>query len=409
MNLPDDTLSFLTAMGVGFLIGIVRERLHQPGAMMAGVRTHTVAGLMGAVAFSLGSMIFGVALAIAGILIGVGYYKSYTKDPGMTGEVSLMMTVLLGGLAIHSNDLAAALGVAVAVLLFLKKPLRQFSQELLTENELEDALILFSAALIVLPLLPQQAIDPWGALQPFAVWKVVVIIMFTGMLGHLAIRLKGVQWGMPIASLLSGLISSTAVIMDLGKKSKQEPALTGVACASALLSTLASLMLFALVVGASSMPLLQAVAVPLLLGALSLLGMAIALFKRHQLPLNFAITRSQRAFQMSHVLMIAFSISTISLISSWMGSVFGQMGTFVSAVVVGFAEIHAAAVSVSQLVDSAVPVPPLARWGILAVLAASIVSKSALSFISGGKNYGLKMTLALMVFLMTTALAIAFT
>ena len=82
MNLPDDTLSFLTAMGVGFLIGIVRERLHQPGAMMAGVRTHTVAALMGAVAFSLGSMFFGVALAIAGILIGVGYYKSYTKDPG---------------------------------------------------------------------------------------------------------------------------------------------------------------------------------------------------------------------------------------------------------------------------------------------------------------------------------------
>lgn len=128
MNLPPETLSFLTALGVGFLIGIVRERLHQPGAMMAGVRTHTVAAMMGAVAFSLGSSIFGVALAITGILIGVGYFKSYTTDPGMTGEVSLVMTVLLGGLAVHANELAAALGVAVAVLLFLKKPLRKFSQ-----------------------------------------------------------------------------------------------------------------------------------------------------------------------------------------------------------------------------------------------------------------------------------------
>jgi hypothetical protein len=36
MNLPKDTLSFLTTLGVGFLIGIVRERLHQPGAMMNG-------------------------------------------------------------------------------------------------------------------------------------------------------------------------------------------------------------------------------------------------------------------------------------------------------------------------------------------------------------------------------------
>lgn len=61
MNLPEDTLSFLTAMGVGFLIGIVRERLHQPGAMMPGVRTHTVAALMGAVAFSLVSIMLAIA------------------------------------------------------------------------------------------------------------------------------------------------------------------------------------------------------------------------------------------------------------------------------------------------------------------------------------------------------------
>jgi uncharacterized membrane protein (DUF4010 family) len=229
------------------------------------------------------------------------------------------------------------------------------------------------------------------------------------MLGHLAIRLKGVQWGLPIASLLSGLVSSTAVIMDLGKKSKREPDMTGVACASALLSTLASLILFALVVGASSMPLLKSVATPLLFGGLTLLVTAIGLFKRHQLPLNFDMTRSQRAFQLTHVLMIALSISSISLVSTWIGSVFGQSGTFVSAVVVGFAEIHAAAVSISQLVDPALSVPSLARWGVISVLAASVISKSILSFISGGASYGLKMTGALSLFIFASALGVAFT
>ena len=371
MNVPEETLSYLTALGIGFLIGIVRERLHQPGALMAGVRTHTVAALMGAVAFHLGMPIFVVALGITGLLIGVGYYRSYATDPGMTGEVSLAMTVLLGGLAVPSSALAAALGVAVAVLLFLKKPLRKFSQDLLTEYELEDALILFAAAIIVLPLLPQVAIDPWGALKPFDIWKVVVIIMCTGMLGHLAIRLKGVQWGLPIASLLSGLISSTAVIMDLVRKVKQDAAMTGIACASALLSTLASLILFALVLRASSIHLLQSVAVPLLLGGLSLLLTAVALFKHHQLPLGFALTSSQRAFQLKHVLLIAFSISSISLASTWIGSVYGQPGTFISAVVVGFAEIHAAAVSISQLVKPEGAVNPVARWGVLAILMAT--------------------------------------
>jgi len=409
MNLLPETLSFLTALGIGFLIGIVRERLHQPGVMMAGVRTHTVAALMGAVAFSLGAPAFAVALAIAGILIGVGYYRSYATDPGMTGEVSLVITVLLGGLAIHSSALAAALGVGVAGLLFLKKPLRKFSQELLTESELEDALILFAAALIVLPLLPQNAIDPWGALKPFSIWKVVVIIMCTGMMGHLAIRLKGVQWGLPIASLLSGLISSTAVIMDLGHKAKQHTEMTGVACASALLSTLASLVLFALVLGASSLQLLYAVAPALILGGLSLLLTSIVLFKRHQLPYNFVLTTSQRAFQLKHVLMIAVSISGISLVSSWIGSVYGQPGTFISAVIVGFAEIHAAAVGISHLASSEGQITNLARWGVLAILVASVVSKSALSFISGGKSYGLQMAFALTLFVLAAGLGTVFT
>ena len=155
MAFQEQSFGFLTALCIGFLIGIVRERLHQPGVMMAGVRTHTVAALMGAVAFHFGMPIFTITLIVTGCLVAVAYFKSFRSDPGMTGEVSLVMTVLLGGLAINSSPLAAALGVVVAGLLFLKKPLRKFSQELISEQELEDALILFAAALIVLPLLPQ--------------------------------------------------------------------------------------------------------------------------------------------------------------------------------------------------------------------------------------------------------------
>lgn len=406
MNLPSDLLSFLTALGVGFLIGIVRERLHQPGAMMAGVRTHTVAALMGAVAFSLGMPVFVVALSITGLLIGVGYYRSFATDPGMTGEVSLAMTVLLGGLAVPSSSLAAALGVVIAVLLFLKKPLRKFSQELISEQELEDALILFAAALIVLPLLPQEAIDPWGALKPFGIWKVVVIIMCTGMLGHLAIRLTGLNYGLPIAGFLSGFISSTAAIMDLGRKAKDDPTLTSIACASALLSTMASLILFALVLGASSLELLKSVALPLSLGSLSLLSTSAFLFQKQMIRRDVLPTSTQEAFQLKHVFVIAFSISSISLLSAWVGAIFGQTGTLISAVIIGFAEIHAAAFSISQLALPQQEISAMARWGVIAILAASVLSKSALSFVSGGKSYGLRMTGALILFISTTAIGL---
>ena len=406
MSLQQPTIGFFTALCVGFLIGIVRERLHQPGAMMAGVRTHTVAALMGAVAFSLGAPVFAIAVAMTGVLIAVGYFRSYSTDPGMTGEVSLAMTVLLGGLAIKSSQLAASLGVAVAVLLFLKKPLRKFSQELLTEKELEDSLILFAAALIVLPLLPQEAIDPLGVLKPFQIWKVVVVIMCTGMIGHMAIRFKGLQWGLPIAGFLSGFISSTAVIMDLGQKAMKDPSITAIACASALLSTLASLILFALVLGASSIALLKAVAIPLLVGSLSLLTMAVLLFKQQTLPSEDMLSGSQDAFQLKHVFIIALSISSISLASAWIGSVFGQTGTLISVVIIGFAEIHAAAFSLSQLTFVQGEVTSLARWGVIAILASSVLAKSALSFQSGGKFYGLRMAGALTIFIVATAVSL---
>ena len=406
MNLKQPATGFFTALCVGFLIGMVRERLHQPGVMMAGVRTHTIAALMGAVAFNLGLPVFIIAMAMTGVLIAVGYFRSYGTDPGMTGEVSLALTVLLGGLAISSHQLAAALGVTVSILLFLKKPLRKFSQELLTEKELEDALILFAAALVVLPLLPQEAIDPWGGLKPFAIWKVVVIIMCTGMLGHLAIRLTGLKWGLPITGFLSGFISSTAVIMDLGQKSKKDPAITAIACASALLSTLASLMLFALVLGASSFDLLKSVALPLSMGGLSLLAMSVLLFKRHPLPSEFTLTTTQDAFQLKHVFIIAFSISSISLASSWIAYVFGQTGTLISAVIIGFAEIHAAAFSISQLERQSPELAQLARWGVIGILTASVISKSVLSVVGGGKEYGFKMASALVIFITVTSLGL---
>ena len=404
MNLNPSTLGIFTALCIGFLIGIVRERLHQHGTLMAGVRTHTLAALIGAVAISFGTPIFLAALVFIGALIAIGYAKSYRNDPGMTGEVSLGLTVLLGGLAVSASDLAAAMGVAVASLLFLKKPLRKFSQELLSEKELEDALVLFAAALIILPIMPQDAIDPWGTFKPFDVWKIVVVIMSAGMLGHLAVRVTGMKWGLPIASFFSGFVSSTAVIMDLGRRAKEVPVMLPIACASSLLSTLASLVLFSVVLATSSMPLFMAVAWPLCLGGLALFLASIAWLKRDQSAALFTLPATEGAFQIKHVAIIAASISGVSLLATWMGLWFGQPGTFVSAILVGFAEIHSAAVAIATLNGAQDPASALAKWGVIGILAASVMAKSVLSLISGGKAYAARIGLSLTMFITASVL-----
>jgi uncharacterized membrane protein (DUF4010 family) len=403
MQLNAQTLGFFTALCVGFLIGIVRERLHQPGVMVAGVRTHTLAAVMGAVAFSLGLPVFITSLILVGALVAVGYFRSYPKDPGMTGEVSLALTHLLGGFAMQASELAAALGVVVASLLFLKKPLRKFSQELLSEKELEDFLIMFAAALIVLPMLPKEALDPWGTFKPFAIWQIVVLIMSAGMLGHVAIRLSGLKWGLPLAGFFAGFISSTAAMMDFGKRAKQHPEMVALSCASGLLATLSSLFLFAVVLAMSAPSLLLEVVWPLILGAVALVLRIAFLLLHNPLPVQFELPNTEGAFQLNHVFVISLSISSVSLMSHWMGLWFGDSGTFGTAVIVGFAEIHSSAVSIAHLANDHAMPSPLAQWGVICVLAASAVSKTVLSFVVGGPAYGRHVALSLLMFIVTAA------
>ena len=156
---PADTalvLSCAVALGAGLLIGIVRERRKGEGPErdFAGVRTFAMAALMGTVTQALNHTLL---VVVAGLLLvalcGVHYARERSADPGITSELALFSTFLLGVHAVERPRFTAAAAVVVAALLFGRRALHRFSTELLTPVELRDALILAGAALIVLPLL----------------------------------------------------------------------------------------------------------------------------------------------------------------------------------------------------------------------------------------------------------------
>jgi uncharacterized membrane protein (DUF4010 family) len=397
MNWNESYLGLITALSIGLLIGTVRERLHKPGPMKAGVRTHGIVALLGAITFGMGPQIFIATLLIAGFMIAVGYHQTAQDDPGMTGEFTLVLNIVVSGLAMHDPSLAAAIGVVVAGLLFVKKPLRHFSQEILTEQELKDALMLCAAALVALPLLPTEAIDPWNALKPYVMWKIVVLIMGVGMLGHVAMRASGVTWGLPLAGFFSGFISSTAAVAEFGRKSKLNPELSTIASAAALLASLSSLMLFVLVLVAVAPELTASLAWPLAAAGLALTMVATYLIHGASNEHPFELPSTEGAFQISHAIMIAAIISAVSLCSAWLRTVFGDSGTLATAVVVGLVEIHAAAVGIAQLSSAHTEPSAAARWGVLGILAASVSSKVLLAYLSGDRAYGKKITTGLVL------------
>lgn len=395
MSWNTSLISLLTALGIGLLIGTVRERLHQPGVVKAGVRTHAIVALLGTVSYSMDVSIFIAVLLVTGFMIAIGYRQSAPEDPGMTGEFTLLLTLVLSGLAVSNASLSAAMGVVVACLLFVKKPLRKFSQEVLTEKELEDALMLCASVLVVLPLLPTDAIDRWNVLKPYSMWKIVVLIMGVGMLGHIFMRASGMRWGLPLAGFFTGLISSTAAVAEFGRHAKEKPEHVGLASTAAMLAVLSSLMLFVLVLGTSSPKLLYAAKVPLLTMATSLAATGFYHLRHADITQVFGLPASRHAFKTSHALLIALTISAVTLCSAWLRELFGDSGALATAIIVAFVEIHAAAVSMSQLSQADSMELQQSTWGVLAILASSMTSKIFLAYLSGGKNYGHKIAIGL--------------
>lgn len=390
----------LAALGIGLLIGLVRERRKDDpanGPSAAGLRTHALTALLAAVAWQIDKAVYLATFVAIAALAFAGYRRTSERDIGLTGEIALLFTAVLGALAMRSPPLAAALGVAVAVLLYAKDPLHRFTRQVISERELRDGLLLAACALIVWPLLPREAIDPWGVLKPAELWKLVVLVMAAGVAGHVAQRLVGARFGMPVAGFFAGFASSTAAVAGFGQRAKDAPKLRRYAVSAALSANLGSLLLLVGVLAAGNLTLLRASAWPLFAAALALAAIAASGLWRAPAedPQSAAKTPDARAFRLSHALLFAVAVAGLLLLTAWLRGMVGDRGALLAAAIAAMAELQAAAVAVGQLAGAQALTMPEARWGIVALLATSSAAKSVLAFVSGGAAYGWRVALGL--------------
>lgn len=379
----------LSAIGLGLLIGAVRERAQpDPQHTVAGVRTHLMVALAGALGAALGTAVLVSVLVLIGALTVASYLKSSNTQPGLTGEVALPVTALLAALAHSHPGLAAGLAVVVAGALYAKQPLHELVRERVTEQELRDGLLLAGAALVVMPLLPDRAIDPWGVLVPARLWQLVVLILAIGMAGHLASRVVGVRWGLPLAGFLGGFASSTAAVAGFGQRAREEPASVAPAAAAALFANLGSLALFAIVAGAASPALLRLAAPGLASAAVVLALIASTGLSRTNTLTNLPQMANARTFRLSQALLLAGLMAVVLLVSAVLKSQWGNAGVLAAAAVVSLAEIQSATASLAQLASGGQLQLLPAAWGLVLLLTVAGAAKTVLAFVTGGSRYG---------------------
>ena len=224
--------NFLIALLIGALVGIEREKTKTAAHEISfgGLRTFILFAQAGAVGAWL-SVHFGTPWIFIAVLMAVsaavvtGYILESRVRPdslGLTTEIAAITVCLLGGAVMAGYpELAVALAILTSSVLTFKQPLHGIVAKIGTDD-LYAGLKLLIATFIVLPLLPAAPIDPWGALNPYRLWLLVILISVLSLIGYVAVRWLGTARGTAITGIAGGLASSTAVSLSMARQSRIE-------------------------------------------------------------------------------------------------------------------------------------------------------------------------------------------
>ena len=395
-------LRLAVALGIGLLIGAERERQKGSGRQRApaGIRTFAIAAVLGAVCFQLGGtvLIAAAILSLAGFL-ALSYLHTRAADPGLTTESALLLTLILGALAMREPVIASAVAVVVTILLAARARLHRFVRTVLTEQELHDALIFAAAVVVVLPLIPNRYVGPFGAVNPRIIWKIVVLMMSVSAAGYIAVRAIGPRFGLPLAGFAAGFASSAATVASMGARSREQPEVTWPATAGAVLSSVSTIVELGIVLGVTSPPALWNIRFGLIASGLAaVIYGAIVTFRclRHRAP-NSAPAGS--AFNLKVTVILTATLTTVVFISAALNALVGERGLIAAAALTGFGDAHSAAVSVASLVAGGKISAAHAAIPIFAALTTNTITKTVLSFTAGGRRFALRVVpgLALMI------------
>lgn len=384
-------LGLCVALGTGLLIGAERERRKGsgPARSAAGIRTFAASALLGALGVLLGGgLLLAAVTLVVGALAVAAYQRTRGDDPGMTTEIALLLTCLLGGLAMRDAGLAAGIGVALAALLAARNRIHYFVSSVLSERELHDALLFLAAALIALPLAPDRFMGPLDAINPHAITRLIVLVMGISALGYVAMRALGPRYGLPLAGFSAGFVSSTATIHAMGTRVQQQPAQMTAAVAGAVLSTVATIIQMAVVVATVQPALLDALLWPLVFGGAAACVYSIPFIPRGSPARNEPPDEDAgRAFDLKTALIFAAVVSAVLLLSAGLSTWLGARGTLLAAALTGLVDTHATAASVASLVVANKLSVDAALWPILAGLTTNTLMKALVAFSAGGLRY----------------------
>lgn len=376
---------------LGFLVGLQRERTE---AGMPGLRTFPLITLAGGVFAIIGKMLgawvpAAALLALVGLLFFPQWLRMRQKepDPGITTSMAALLMYGVGALLVLTRmEIGVVVGGVIAVLLQFKPEMHRLSDQL-GADDLRAIMQFVLISCIILPVLPNTPVDPYGVIRPFNVWLMVVLIVAISLGGYIAYKFVGQGAGVLLSGLLGGAVSSTAATISAARRVKEN---TNLRSAGAVIILLASTVMFArifLEMLVVNQEFFIRSAAPLLITAAATLLPALVYWRRGRQapPLN---ADAKNPTQMRTAILFAAAYAVVLFLLAAVRQGLGDRGLFALAFLSGLHDMDAITLSLARTASTDAAILDNGwRYLVVAVIA-NMLAKSAFACILGGWKLG---------------------
>ncbi len=384
---------FAAALLIGALIGLEREFVQQRSGEQefGGIRTFALMSLLGAVAAFLtdqyGPLIFVVVYLGLILLLWASLLASSMRgvEEGITTEVTALLVPLFGAMMIWNQPaVAAALGVITALILALKPRLHGAARRMSAED-LRATLEFSIITAVVLPLLPNEGFGPYGVLNPFQIWLLVVFISGIGFLGYVLMKYLGPERGIGITGILGGLVSSTATTLSFAGRSKTNAGLSTVLAQGILLASCVMFPRVLVEVAVVNPALVRQVVVPLVMMLIAGL-IAVYILRRRgraEEKVDHGGVELSNPLRLKTAITFGLVFAVVLVVVEAANEYFGSAGVYIASILAGITDVDSITLSVSNLSMKGLLDTRVAAIAIILATIMNTIAKAVMAMVLG--------------------------
>jgi uncharacterized membrane protein (DUF4010 family) len=407
-------------LGLSFFFGLAFEEFYRKSGeeRPGGIRTFPLLAIGGGALYLLDTqhlLPFTAGLLVLGAWLFAFYRDRVSlREPKDEPNAGLMVPLcnvqayLLGAVSL-AFPAWMAVGVTVASVLILTG--RERLHDLARKVEMSEIVTAGQFLILtglVLPLLPDQPVTTLTHITPRQAWLALLAVCSVSYASYLVQRVLAPSAGDLWMAVLGGLYSSTATTVVLARRARTDPGLVPQARAGITLATAVMYLRVLVIVAVFNFALAKVLAPALL--ALGIAGLIAGAVQVRLAPSSRksaedrapAVQRNPLELGTAAVFTGLFVV--ISLVSSWVGTEFGQSGILALAAVVGVSDIDPFVLNLAQggVADLS---PSVAAAAILVATASNNLLKAGYAAAFAGWRASLPAVVALAVLAALTVIA----